>query len=148
AAYNRQRSLGVSADWRAENRPWDLIRFIPAWESESFSSSALGIPGTLSSCPGGGFLFGAFRGPLWVRELDRSAHSGRYAVLAAQYTAHGLGLPCPPGAAAAFDRGEGAVDSQHVCGARLGRLEFGDAGPALYAYQGSWASGRAGAIHI
>src|SRR5207237_5859074 len=28
------RSLGVSAFGRAESRPWDLIRFIPAWESE------------------------------------------------------------------------------------------------------------------
>src|SRR6516164_212624 len=100
-AYNRQRSLGVSADWRAENRPWDLIRFIPAWESESFSSSALGIPGTLSSCPGGCFLIEAFRGPIWFRELDRSAHSGRYAVLADQYSPHGPGLPRSQGAAAA-----------------------------------------------
>ncbi len=31
--YNISGSLGVSAR-RAETRPWDLIRFIPAWESE------------------------------------------------------------------------------------------------------------------
>src|SRR6266851_5182039 len=32
-SYNISGSLGVSAR-RAESRPWDLIRFIPAWESE------------------------------------------------------------------------------------------------------------------
>src|SRR6516225_7596759 len=33
-SYNAATSLGVSAGGRAESRPWDLIRLIPAWESE------------------------------------------------------------------------------------------------------------------
>jgi len=36
--YNIPGSLGVSAR-RAESRPWDLIRFIPAWESEPSTQS-------------------------------------------------------------------------------------------------------------
>src|SRR5207237_8461151 len=42
-------SLGVSAPrknllwaWRAESRPWDLIRIMPAWESD-FDLSNLGV---------------------------------------------------------------------------------------------------------
>jgi hypothetical protein len=38
--YNIPGSLGVSAR-RAETRPWDLIRFIPAWESEPTSTQSL-----------------------------------------------------------------------------------------------------------
>lgn len=55
-------SLGVSAKRRAENRPWDLIRFIPAWGSEKmmcwqFEANAI----RLNNGPGDLRLWGFLR---------------------------------------------------------------------------------------
>src|SRR5213078_2617822 len=72
-AYNQGRSLGVSAVGvcrrRAESRPWDLIRVIPAWESDLTSPRTACLPASLGPSllsPVGGRaveLFAFFR---WV----------------------------------------------------------------------------------